>query len=72
MYGTEQGNKKIVPRSQVNIVSDPVQVPVSEEYGLGSPQLEVKRDNDQITEIEVTCSCGCRMRLVCEYENTGG
>jgi hypothetical protein len=31
------------------------------------PALELKREGDRITRISVTCGCGCRHEIECEY-----
>lgn len=31
------------------------------------PALEIKREGDRITRISVTCGCGCRHEIECEY-----
>jgi hypothetical protein len=31
------------------------------------PRIELIREGDLIRAIDVTCSCGKRIRLVCEY-----
>ena len=70
MHAGEQGGSKIVPGARVNVISDPIHVPVAGEREVGNPHLFLRREHDVITEIEVTCRCGCKMVLICDYENS--
>ncbi len=61
-------DRRILPRAQVNLSSDPVQVGLPIDPESASPSLRIIRDQDLVTKIEVACSCGCKMRILCNYD----
>ncbi len=60
--------RRIFARQHVNLSNEPVAIGVPRTAAAASPSLRVVRDQDQITKIEVTCTCGCTMRILCDYE----
>ena len=60
--------RRILPRENVNLSANPVQVGVPQHGETPSPSLRVVREGAQISKIEVTCSCGCKMRILCDYQ----
>jgi hypothetical protein len=43
-------------------------VPIPAETKSREPKIELVRENDVIRAIDVTCACGQKIRLVCDYE----
>ncbi len=39
------------------------------EAAAGEPRVEVVREGGVVRAIDVTCPCGERLRIVCEYES---
>ena len=46
-----------------------VPIPAGSTPQTAQPSVEVVRDGDHVEAIHVTCRCGCRMRIVCEYDD---
>ena len=59
--------RRILPGNQVNLSPQAVQVGLHTD-GAASPSLKIIRNQGEITGIEVTCSCGCKMNIRCNYE----
>ena len=66
----EGGARRIVPGSQVHYGVEPVRVPIAGETRADTPHLRVVKEQEQITAIEITCSCGCQLRLICDYDES--
>lgn len=64
----ETTHRAIIPGKFVNVTEDPVRVAAPQKGPDGDePQLEFIREGDVILAIEVTCGCGRKMRLLCQY-----
>jgi hypothetical protein len=35
-----------------------------------APQIEVVRQGEVVQALDITCSCGCQMRVLCEYDSS--
>jgi len=58
----------IIPGRRVVFAGGSAHVRIPAETTSKEPQIEVVRENDMIRAIDVTCSCGQKIRLVCDYE----
>jgi len=58
----------IIPGGRVVFTGENARVCVPAETTSKEPQIELVRENDVIRAIDVTCSCGQKTRLVCDYE----
>lgn len=61
-------DRRILPRGQVNLSHQSVHVGVPTDPDAPSPSLRIVRSDDQITGIEITCTCGCKMSILCNYD----
>ena len=61
--------RKVLPREQVNLSHEVVHVGLPTDPDAPSPNLRIIRNHGEITAIEVTCTCGCTMSIVCNYDS---
>jgi hypothetical protein len=61
-------NPAVVPQRLVRLLDEKARVIVPHKGNACEPQIELIRDGKVIRAIEITCLCGRRMRLQCEYE----
>jgi hypothetical protein len=65
----EYVNRGVVPGRKVLVSEESARVGVPRADAAGcEPQIELVRDGDVIRAIDVTCTCGQRIRLRCVYE----
>jgi hypothetical protein len=57
----------VIPGSQVRVSEEAAAVGVPRPTPGGAPHIELIRDGEVIRAINVTCSCGQRLRLLCTY-----
>lgn len=58
----------VVAAGLVRVSADPVRVGVPRAAGgRGEPTVQLIREDGVIRAIDVTCPCGERIRVVCEY-----
>jgi hypothetical protein len=62
--------RSVIPRQQVVVGVTPVRLSVPNQSDLDHSGVRLEREGDIVRAIEVTCSCGERIRLLCEYEST--
>ncbi len=60
----------VVPGPHVVASGRPAHVRIPAASSLKQPQLELIREGDWIRAIDVTCACGEKVRIVCEYETS--
>ncbi len=48
--------------------SEPVRVSIPASRFSRTADVHLVREGDAIREIEITCACGEKLRLICEYE----
>jgi chromosome condensin MukBEF MukE localization factor len=68
---TEQNNSgSIVDRGQVKVARESVRIgqALHSGTGHGEPKIDLIRDGETIRAIEITCRCGERIRLLCDYD----
>lgn len=53
------------PEIRVEASASQVAVPVG---GVHEPRVELVRDGDVVSAIDVHCTCGERIRILCEYQ----
>lgn len=58
----------IIPGRRVVFSGESARIPIPAEATSKEPHIELVRENDMIRAVDVTCSCGQRIRLVCDYE----
>lgn len=58
---------KLVAADRVRVEERSVHLGVPPLGGCADPNVEVVTKDGVISAIEITCSCGQQMRLVCEY-----
>lgn len=57
----------VVPGHRVVQTTEVARVGSSHAHGSGQPTVELVRDGDVVKAIDVTCSCGEKMRIWCSY-----
>ena len=60
--------RRILPGDQVNLSPQTVQVGLHSDTDASNPSLRIIRNEGEITGFEVTCTCGCKMNIRCNYE----
>jgi hypothetical protein len=61
------GKRRVIPGPRIKVVGE-TRVPGPHDHGgAAEPRVEVIRDGDVIQAIDVTCTCGKRIRIHCEY-----
>jgi hypothetical protein len=63
------GTQNVVPGSRVVRTSEVACVGVPHSHERSQPVIELVREGDVVTAIDVTCSCGETIRLWCSYES---
>ncbi len=58
----------IIPGQRVVFSGEAARIQIPAEATSKEPHIELVRENDMIRAVDVTCSCGQRIRLVCDYE----
>lgn len=59
--------RAVIPGSCVRVSEETTPVGTPRHLPVGTPHLELIREGDVIRAIDVTCSCGQRIRLRCTY-----
>ena len=49
-----------------------IQVPIPNWDAGGVPGVKVNKENEVVRSIEITCSCGQTIQIVCDYEHDLG
>ena len=62
--------KRVVPAGQVRESGLRVKLAIPGHDALDEPILEVVRDGDVVRALDIICSCGQRIRVLCDYEGT--
>ena len=57
----------IIPGKLVHVTGETVRVDVPHKDSAVEPRIELVRDGDVIQAIDVTCTCGKKIRLRCIY-----
>lgn len=57
----------VVPAECVRMTGETARVTASRPGAAGKPVVELIRDGDTVRAIDVTCTCGRRIRLSCLY-----
>ncbi|MBW3542710.1 MAG: hypothetical protein KY476_20795 [Planctomycetes bacterium] len=62
------GNREPIVPGRYVMMGEPARVgPVASEHD--EPQIEFVREGDRVRAIDVTCTCGERIRVRCLYED---
>ena len=63
------GNRSVVPGRKVQVLGASARVGVPGQHAACDPQIELIRKGEVIEAIDVTCTCGQKIRLRCVYES---
>jgi hypothetical protein len=64
----ELKNGAVIPGQFVRLTGDMARIDHPGKSVSLEPRVELIRQGDEIQAIEVTCSCGQRIRLLCVYQ----
>jgi len=67
IQGVESQHAGIVPGTCVRLSDEPARLCVPGQNVANGPIVELIREGDIVQAIDVTCSCGHRIRLRCMY-----
>lgn len=67
---TNATSRCVIPRQRVVVGATPLQLSVPNQTASGQEGVRLEREGGLVRAIEVTCSCGERIRLLCDYETT--
>ncbi len=61
---------RIVSAGCVRMSESPATIPVLGHTSAPreQPRIDLVEEGEVVRAIDVTCACGCRIRIVCEYE----
>ncbi len=60
-------SRAIVPGQCVRVTGEKARVPIPGHETLAEPKIELIRQGDSIEAIDITCTCGQKIRLRCLY-----
>ena len=63
---TDTCNHSVIPGQHVRLSDETAQVGAPRR-GAAEPKVELIRSGDKIRAIDITCTCGQRIRLRCDY-----
>ncbi|MGB6043888.1 MAG: hypothetical protein WBF93_12085 [Pirellulales bacterium] len=61
-------SRRIIPCSRVGSTGDLTGNPIPGMENAAQPGVELFREDGRIVAVEVRCSCGEQIRLVCKYD----
>ena len=64
----QQKGQRVVPAGRVRDSGVRVRLTIPGHQARPEPKLEVVRDGDVIYALDITCSCGQHIRVLCDYE----
>lgn len=64
-------SRNVVPGGQVQVIGGSARVGIPGRHAACAPQIELIRTGEVIEAIDVTCTCGQKIRLRCVYETAG-
>jgi hypothetical protein len=67
---SREPGQHVVPAGHVRESGLRVKLSVPGHGGLDEPILEVVREGDVVRALDIICSCGQRIRVLCDYEGT--
>lgn len=59
----------VIPSGRVVKDTAPIRISVPQQGGAGNSGVRLEREGDLVRAIEVTCSCGEQIRLICDYQS---
>jgi hypothetical protein len=62
--------QRVVPAGRVRDSGLRVKLAIPGQETVEEPILEVVRDGDIVRALDIICSCGQRIRVLCDYEGT--
>ena len=68
MSKTESQGRNVVPGQLVQVAAQTARIMIPGAAPLPEPKVELIRSGDTIQAIDVTCTCGQRIRLRCVYQ----
>lgn len=66
-FERDAASRSVVSGQRVRLTGEAARVLPPRAPGDCEPQVELVRDGGQIRAIDIRCSCGKRIYLVCEY-----
>ena len=60
----------VVPGQRVRVEAEMARLPVPAQLTHSKVNVSTVRNGDTVQFIDITCTCGEHIRLVCEYEGT--
>jgi hypothetical protein len=63
----ESDARAIVPGQRVRLSGETARISVPRRAGCREPVVELIRSGEKIRAIEISCGCGQRIRLRCDY-----
>ncbi len=66
------GIAPVLRRESMPEKREAIQVPIPNWDAGAVPGIKVNKENDVVRSIEITCSCGQTMQIVCDYEHDLG
>jgi hypothetical protein len=65
---SESGTTSVVTASRVRVMEDPVRVGApSVTLAHGEPKIQLIREDGVVRAIDITCGCGEKIRVRCDY-----
>jgi hypothetical protein len=68
VQANEPAKRVIVPGRQVRLSGQAARVGIPGPPAHGEPHIDLIRLGDIVQAIEITCGCGQRIRIQCEYK----
>jgi hypothetical protein len=63
----EPVSRAVVPGHCIQLAGETARVPIPG-HSVAEPRIQVIREGDEVRAIEITCSCGQKVRLRCVYD----
>lgn len=63
------GESNIIKNASLRLLNEPKLIGEKKENKNNDVKINLKRENGLVKIIEVTCSCGNKIQLICEYES---
>ncbi|MCD6473269.1 hypothetical protein J7K55_09260 [Candidatus Aerophobetes bacterium] len=60
-------SSKIIKKEEISLTDKPILIKSA--YNNHSMKINLKKEGEIIRVIEVICSCGNKINIICEYEN---
>ena len=71
MRSPASSSNRVIPSRRVIVGPTPVQLTAPRQTPQDAPEIHIEWEGDVVRSIEVTCSCGERIRIACDYTPPG-